>query len=87
MDVQLSKIDDSRETVSRLLESGYDNYCAGLIANSLGRKDDRDLLMKRAGYYKNVYDKSSGFMRGKNSKGQFRKDVDISEVPGLHQCG
>lgn len=82
MDVQLSKIDDSRETVSRLLESSYDNYCAGLFANSLKREDDRNVLMTRAGYYKNVYDKSSGFMRGKDSKGQFRKDVDISEVVG-----
>lgn len=82
MDVQLSKIDDSRETVSRLLESSYDTYCAGLIADNLGRKVDKDLLMKRAGYYVNVYDKSSGFMRGKDSKGVFRKDVDSTEVVG-----
>ena len=81
-DVQLSSIDDGRETVSRLLEAIYDDYCAGLYASKLGKKTEADFLENRSGYYKNVYDPVSGFMRGKNSKGVFKKDVDTSEVVG-----
>lgn len=81
-DEKRSNIDDGRETVSRLLENSYDDYCAALMAEKLGKTSERDFLMKRAGYYKNVYDKESGFMRGKNSKGEFRKDVDLTEVVG-----
>lgn len=38
--------------------------------------------MNRAGYYRNVYDAGSGFMRGKNKKGEFKKDVDVDEIVG-----
>lgn len=82
MDVQLSKIDNGRETVSRLLEGSYDDYSAGLFADRLGRTNDRDFLMNRAENYKNVFDNASGFMRGRDSKGQFRKNIDLSEVVG-----
>ncbi|MCB0749311.1 MAG: GH92 family glycosyl hydrolase, partial [Ignavibacteriae bacterium] len=69
-DVQLSVIDDGRETVSRLLEGIYDDYCAGLLANELGKKMEFNFLNNRSGFYINVYDPESGFMRGKNSKGE-----------------
>jgi predicted alpha-1,2-mannosidase len=86
-DVQLSAIDDSRETVSRLLEGCYDFYCAALFANSLGKLKDKDFLMSHAANYKNVYDKASGFMRGKDSAGQFKKNVDLTEVVGEWVAG
>lgn len=81
-DVQLSSIDDGRETVSRLLENIYDDYCAALFANELGRKEEKLFLENRAGFYKNVYHPESGFMRGRNSKGEFKSDVDPLEVVG-----
>lgn len=81
-DVQLSSIDDGRETVSRLLEGTYNDYCAGLYAQLLNKTDDYSFFMKRSQYYKNVYDKESGFMRGRNAKGEFKKDVDNSEMVG-----
>ena len=81
-DVKLSTIDDGRETVSRLLESIYDDHSAGLLADALGKKDEYDFLNNRSNYYKNVYDPESGFMRGKNVKGEFKKNVDPAEVVG-----
>ncbi len=81
-DDKMSPIDNGRETVSRLLEGIYDDYCVALMADSLGLRSKYDFLMKRAGYYRNVYDPSSGFMRGKNRQGFFKKDVDINEIVG-----
>jgi predicted alpha-1,2-mannosidase len=60
------------ESVSRTLESTYDDYCAALFAKALGKKEDADFFMKRAGYYKNLFDPSTKLMRAKDSKGQWR---------------
>ena len=81
-DVKLSKIDDGRETVSRLLENIYDDYAAALLAKELNKEAEYDFLMNRATFYKNVYDKKSGFMCGKNGKGEFKKNKDPTEVVG-----
>lgn len=82
MDVKMSSIDDGRETVSRLLEGIYDDYCAAIMADSLGNTEKRDFLAARAGFYKNVYDSKSGFMRGRKADGGFRENVNPCEVVG-----
>lgn len=82
IDIKQSPIDDGRETVSRLLEGIYDDYCASVMADSLGRYPERDHLKKRAGYYRNVYDSRSGFMRGRKADGTFRENVNPCEVVG-----
>ena len=64
------KIDN--EAVSRTLESGYDDYCVSLLAEKLGKKDIAETYKKRAGYYKNLFDKTTGLMRGKDTKGNWR---------------
>ena len=61
------------ESVSRTLESGYDDYCAALLAQKLGRKEDAEFFMKRSGYYKNLYDPETGLMRPKDSQGHWRE--------------
>lgn len=81
-DDRLSSIDNGRETVSKLLEGIYDDYCVAQMAKALGRWTEFDFLMTRSGYYRNVYDKVSGFMRGKNKYGEFKKDVDLAEIVG-----
>ena len=81
-DAKISSIDDGRETVSRLLEGIYDDYCVAQMAKALGKTDKYEFLSKRAAYYRNVYDTESGFMRGKDKNGQFKTDVDITEVVG-----
>lgn len=60
------------ESVSRTLESCYDDYCVAILANALGKTEDHNFFMKRAGYYKNVYDPQSGLARGRDSKGNWR---------------
>lgn len=64
------------ESVSKTLECGYDDYCAARLAEKLGKKEDARFFMKRAAYYKNVFDPSTKLMRGKDSKGQWRMPFD-----------
>lgn len=86
-DQQRSSIDDGRETVARLLESIYDDHCLSLMAEKLGRKEDASFLSNRSAFYKNVFDKESGFMRGRKSDGTFKKGVDVNEIVGEWLAG
>ena len=80
-DVKINTFDDNRETVSRLLEGIYDDYCAGLMASKMGDDSLANRLLVRAGFYRNVYDEESGFMCGRNAAGKFKKE-NPTEVVG-----
>ncbi|MFN8244927.1 MAG: GH92 family glycosyl hydrolase [Ferruginibacter sp.] len=64
------------EAVSRTLEHGVDDYCIAMMAEKMGKKDIAASYYKRAGYYKNLYDSTTRQMRGKDSKGNWRKDFN-----------
>ena len=57
------------EATSRTLEFAYDDYCIAQMAKLLGKEKDYEYLMRRSKYYINVFDKRTGFMRGKTSSG------------------
>jgi predicted alpha-1,2-mannosidase len=61
----------TRESVSRTLEYGYDDWCIAEMAASLGKNDDHEKFAARAKSYINIFDGSSAFMRGKDSRGGF----------------
>jgi len=61
------------ESVSRTMECAYDDWCAGLMAEGLGFKDDAEFFFKRAENWRNVFDPSIGLVRGKDTKGNWRE--------------
>ena len=63
------------ESVSRTLECGFNDWCAAEFCAALGRGDEA-FFRKRAAYWKNVFDASIGFMRGKDSQGKWRDPFD-----------
>ena len=68
--------DEYKAAVTKTLEYAYDDYAVGLVARELKDKKNEKLLMERAGNYRNVYDPSTGFMRGRIADGSFIKDFD-----------
>mgnify|MGYP000943494399 FL=1 len=64
------------ESVSRLLEYCYDDYCASQLAKALGKTDDAAFFGKRAENFKNVFDPETKFMRGRDTKGNWRTPFD-----------
>lgn len=60
------------ESVSRTMECAYDDWCAASMAEHLGHSEDAKFFFKRSGNWKNVFDSSIGFARGKDSKGRWR---------------
>ena len=61
-----------RESVSRTLDYCYDDWCIAQIAKFLHKENDFNYFIKRAGDYQNLFDKSTGFMRGKFADGKWR---------------
>ena len=68
--------DQENEAVSKTLEYAYDDYCIAQLAKSLGKKDDYTHFMKRAMSFTNIFDPSTGFMRGRDSQGNWRTPFD-----------
>jgi len=64
------------ESVSRTLEYVYDDYCAAQFAKALGKDADAAYFARRADNYKNVFCPETKFMRGRDSKGEWRTPFD-----------
>jgi predicted alpha-1,2-mannosidase len=64
--------DKENESVSKTLEYAFDDYCVARMAKALGKTDDYNYFMRRAASYRNTYDPSVGWMRGKDSQGRWR---------------
>ena len=64
------------ESVSRTMEHCYDDYCAALFFDWLGKPDTAAFFRKRSNNYKNLFDNGSKLMRAKDSKGQWRTPFD-----------
>lgn len=68
--------DKERESVSKVLEYAYDDWCIAQMAKALGKRDDYELFSKRATFYRNLFDSTHGFMRGRNSDGSWVTPFD-----------
>lgn len=53
------------ESVSKLLEYAYDDWCIAQMAKALNKMDDYKIYIERAQAYKNLLDPSTGFMRAR----------------------
>jgi predicted alpha-1,2-mannosidase len=62
--------------VTKTLEYAYDDYAVALLARELKDETTYAALMKRAGNYTNVFDSSTGLMRGRLANGDWVKPFD-----------
>jgi predicted alpha-1,2-mannosidase len=66
--------------VTKTLEYSYDDYAVALLAKELGDTSNYRMLMKRTSNYKNMFDPSTGFMRGRLANGDWIKNFDPTFV-------
>ena len=62
------------ESASRTLEYAYNDFCMAQFAKYLGKEEDYQTFIKRAENYKNIFDSTDKFIKGKNSDGTWEKD-------------
>ena len=61
---------------SHTLEYSFSSYAVAQMAKQLNDTQNYDKLMQQAGYYKNLFDPSTKYMRPKNGDGTFIKSFD-----------
>lgn len=66
----------AKAAVTKTLEYAYDDYAVALLAKELGDEPNREMLMKRTGNFKNLFDPSTGLMRGRLADGSWVKKFD-----------
>ncbi len=64
------------ESVTITLEYAYDDWCVAQMAKALGKTEDADFFLKRSEAYAHLFDKETGFMRGKSTDGKWRTPFD-----------
>lgn len=72
-------VDRVTEAVPNTLELAYDDWCIAQMAKELGKIDDYELFMKRAGNYKNLWDFKTQFMRPKMADGSWLEELGDNE--------
>ncbi len=63
-----------REATAKTLEYAYDDFCGWYLAKAVGDEHYQQLFAPHMFNYKNVFNPETGFMQGKNAKGQWQED-------------
>jgi predicted alpha-1,2-mannosidase len=71
-----------RESTAKTLEYAYDDFCGYQLAKMTGNQHYMDVFQKPMYNYRNVYDASTRFMRGKGLDGQWTANFDPIEWGG-----
>ncbi len=64
------------QSVSITLEMAYDDWCVAQLAKRLNKMEDYKYFMKRAGFYKNIFNPASNFFQAKDDKGKWLEPFD-----------
>jgi predicted alpha-1,2-mannosidase len=67
------------QSVSKVLEYAYDDSCIARLAKTLGKDDVAAKYAKRSQNWENVFDPSTGFMRGRNADGSWVTPFEENE--------
>jgi predicted alpha-1,2-mannosidase len=70
-------------SVSITVEYAYDDWCVAQVAKKLGKMADYKYFMKQAGNFANLYNPATGFLQGKNTQGEWRKNFNPIDVSRL----
>ncbi|MBS1666129.1 MAG: GH92 family glycosyl hydrolase [Bacteroidetes bacterium] len=58
-------------SVTTTLEYAFDDWCIAQVAKRLGKENDYKIFMERSGYWKNLFDPATLFIRPKDSSGKW----------------
>ena len=64
------------QSVTKTLEYAFDDWCIAQMAKALGKEEDYAYFMGRAGNYKNLFDRTTGFMRARHADGSWKTPFD-----------
>ena len=75
-------LEKTSTAASNTLEYAYDDWTIAAAAERLGNAQISQRYLKRAGYWKNVFDASLGLARPRYADGTFKEPFDIKQTVG-----
>ncbi len=78
-------LEPDKETVARGLEYALADWCIARVAQTVGDKQNYVYFMNRSKSYRYYFDKQTRFMRGKDSKGNFRPAAEFDPLSTKHR--
>ncbi len=75
---------DHVQSVSKVLEYAYDDSCIARMAEAMGHHDLAEKFFKRSQNWTNVFDPSTGFMRGRNADGSWVTPFGRKEMESIN---
>ncbi|HET7300439.1 MAG TPA: glycoside hydrolase family 92 protein, partial [Oleiagrimonas sp.] len=73
-------IDKEPEAASKTVEYAFDDWTIYRMAKAMGQTKTAARFKKRAGNWRNVFDKKTGFVRARKTDGSFRTPFDPAAV-------
>ncbi|RYG05908.1 MAG: glycoside hydrolase family 92 protein, partial [Chitinophagaceae bacterium] len=70
------------EATAKTLEYAYDDFCGYTLAKATGNKFYEDIFKRQIFNYRNVFDSTTNFMRGRNAAGTWSPKFDPFEWGG-----
>src|ERR1700677_4706614 len=70
------------EATSRTIEYSFDDWSLARMAEALGHKEDAQMFYQRAANYRNLFDGSVGFFRGRKANGVWRSPFVTNALVG-----
>ena len=68
--------EDYKESVNLTLDSAYGDWCIAVVAKALGKEELVPEYLNRSLNYGKLFDKETGFMRGRDKDGVMAEDFD-----------
>ena len=70
------------QSVSLTLEMAYNDWCVAQLAKHLGKTDDYKRFLKRSQFYRNLFNKETGFFQAKDDKDNWIEPFDPLKYGG-----
>lgn len=80
MDLGYVPIDREPEAASKTVEYAYDDWTIARMAERLGRGDIQSQFDRRAGNWRNTFDRETGFVRARKADGEYRTPFDPTAI-------
>ena len=78
-------LEPDKETVARGLEYALADWCIARVAQQVGDQENYNYFNERSKSYRHYFDKNTHFMRGKDSKGNFRPASEFDPLSTKHR--
>ncbi|AZK43900.1 cell wall anchor protein [Erysipelothrix piscisicarius] len=75
------------ESVNQTLDNAYSDFCIAQVAKYCGKPEQAETYLKRSYNYQNLFDSQTGFMRPRDTYGNFEEPFDSHRWGGAYTEG